>query len=755
MIEVRGDRTFGELLRDHRLALGLTQQVLAEQAQLSVQAVGALERGDRRFPQAVTVDRLVSVFGLTGAQRSEFVQAAARKRVPRRPGVWTPRQLPAGLADFTGRTGQAGVVAEILRDPATAAVVSITGMGGVGKTSLAVHVGHLLEADFPDGQLYLDLQAHGAREPVPPIEALGRFLRALGVAGKNVPGTVGEAAARLRTELAGRRVLLLLDNAADSDQVAPLLPGTAGAAAIITSRRALLGVRQARQVTVEVFTERDAIALLAVTAGAERVDAEPEAAAEVVRLCGGLPLALRLAGARLAARPAWPVSYLAERLADAGRRLEELDQDEAGVRACFALSIDGLAGSDDPVDQAAAAAYPLLAWPDLPDLSVAVAARLLDRDEDTTERLLERLTGACLLEALTPGRYRLHDLLRVYGAGLADVTARTAALTRVLELYGAIAWKGLIVASPGSPRLSRAPKSVATTEFEGDAFGWLDGERAHLVAVTTQAADTEVAAEPITSLALGMFEFYRTRGLWADWVQVCQAALRQPGDLLTRGSLLSDLAVAEAELAQRGDGDYRSAQQHAQDSLALFEQHGDDDMTARSLNNVCYVFRISGAIDEAIAFGERGRALHIALGGNSCPYGLTLVNLAELYALAGDRATQHRYLADAIAVLEPLDNAHGLAFAFVVLGLAHRTDGNLAEAIASLRRSVEQWRRIADVPSEANTLVDLGETLLDAGQGEAARGVLTEALALMGQYGDPIREKTVAGLLRRTGTRRA
>lgn len=748
------DSAFGELLRRHRLRLGITQQALSEKARISEQAVGALERGDRRYPQAATLERLAGALELTGREREAFVRAASRKGRPRRQRAGAPRQLPAGITHFTGRVEYVELVAGVLRDSSAAAVVAVTGMGGVGKTALAVQVGHVLAADFPDGQLYLDLQGHGARAAVAPLEALGVFLRALGLAGQAVPGTVDEAAARFRTELAGRRMLLVLDNAASSEQVTPLLPGTAGCAAIITSRRALLAVRQARQVHLDVLAERDAVELLAVTAGVARVEAEPEAAADVVRRCGRLPLAVRLAGARLAARPGWPVSWLAERLVELGRRLRELDQDETGVQACFALSIDALAGSRDPVDRAAAAAYPLLAWPDLPDLSVTVAARVLDRGEDDTERLLERLTGACLLEAPSPGRYRLHDLLRAYGAGLARSPARAAAMTRLLELYGAAAWRGLALASPASPRLAQMPRTGAAPEFAdaGGAFGWLERERAHVVAAVVQAAaDPEVDRALIAGLALGMFEFYRTRGLWRDLREVCQAVLHEQADGLVHACLLIDLAVAEAELAQRGDGDFRAAQQHARASVARFEEHGDDGFTARALNNACYVFRVCGAVEDAIAFGERGLVLHLAAGGRSQAHGLTLVNLAELYGQAGDRDTQHRYLAEAIAVLEPLDDAHGLGYALVVLGMAHLANGCFPEAIACLRRSVEQWRRIADAPSEANTLVELGEACLAAGHTEEAAQALTRARTLMRGYGDPVRENRIAELLRRTG----
>jgi tetratricopeptide (TPR) repeat protein len=288
--------------------------------------------------------------------------------------------------------------------------------------------------------------------------------------------------------------------------------------------------------------------------------------------------------------------------------------------------------------------------------------------------------------------------------------------------------------------LARAPRTGAVPDV-ADAFGFLEAERAHLVAVVHQAvADPEVDRALIAGLALGLFEFYRTRGLWQDWRQVCEAALREPGDRLAHASLLSDLAVAEAELAHRGDGEFSAARQHIRDGIALLEEHGDDDITARALNNACYVFRLSGAIDDAIEFGERSLALR------RC--GITMVTLAELHALAGDHVTQHRLLAEAIAHLEPLDDAHGMAYALVVQGLALRADRRFPEAVETLRRSAEQWRRIADAPGEANTLADLGETLIAAGQPDTAREVLAEALVLLRRLGDPVREQRVAELLR-------
>jgi transcriptional regulator with XRE-family HTH domain len=297
------DASLGALIRGHRLTAGLTQEALAERAGLSSQAVGALERGDRRFPHRETVTRLAEALRLTDDQHAGLVEAARRRGTPRRqaPGPPRPRQLPPDIAHFTGRAEIVEAVCRGLECSDAVAVWAVAGMGGVGKTALSVHIGHRMAARFPDGQLFLDLRSTAA---LAPREAVGQLLRALGATKEGDAADLDEAAARLRSVLAGRRTLLILDNAASVEQVAPLLPGTAGCAALITSRRTLDALPQARHVRLDVLSDAESLALLAANAGQARVDAEPEAAARIVRYCAGLPLALRLAGARLAARPA-------------------------------------------------------------------------------------------------------------------------------------------------------------------------------------------------------------------------------------------------------------------------------------------------------------------------------------------------------------------------------------------------------------------------------------------------------------------
>ena len=307
---------FGTLLRAHRTRMPLTQEELAERAELSERTLRNLEADRIRRPYPDTVRRLADALALAGEERQDFEAAARDLTVGSATAVAgsrsgplgpVPCQLPPDVADFTGRSEQIALVRELLYGtaadrPATVVVSAVAGKAGVGKTALAVHVAHQLRDAFPDGQLYVNL--HGATQhPLQPIMVLGRFLRALGLDGAMIPTDQDEREALYRARLADRRVLVVLDDAASEAQVRPLLPGTPGCAVLVTSRARLVGLEGARLLDLEVLHTEQAVELLARILGAGRVAAEPDAAAAIVGYCGQLPLAVRIAGARLAARP--------------------------------------------------------------------------------------------------------------------------------------------------------------------------------------------------------------------------------------------------------------------------------------------------------------------------------------------------------------------------------------------------------------------------------------------------------------------
>lgn len=401
-----------------------------------------------------------------------------------------PAQLPATVADFTGRATFVNELGEILSGVGgqVMAVSALAGIGGVGKTTLAVHVAHAARPHFPDGQLYVDLQGTEPR-PAEPVAVLGSFLRALGTPDTAIPDTAAERAALYRSTLDGRRVLVLLDNARDAAQVRPLLPGTAGCAALVTSRVRMAGLAGAHLVDLDVMSPEEALQLFTRIVGAERVGAERQAALDVVGACGFLPLAIRIAASRLAARRTWTVSVLAAKLADGRRRLDELQAGDLAVKATFELGY----GQLEPAQQRA---FRLLGLADGPDISLAAAAAVLDRPEHDTEDLLEALVDCSLLESAAPGRYRFHDLVRLYARACADrdeqpPSGRDAALDRLLDFYLATASAVYAVERPGD----RLPAHLSATHYPGLRFAepraaldWLYAEADPLLACVRQAS---------------------------------------------------------------------------------------------------------------------------------------------------------------------------------------------------------------------------------------------------------------------------
>jgi transcriptional regulator with XRE-family HTH domain len=401
---------FGNALQRRRVEAQLTQQDLADRAGIGVRTLRDLESGRVRCPRSSTVRLLADVLGLRDADAQEFAHLGMREYWKRRAeeplpqdALPPPHQLPPGVAAFIGREPEIATITAVLTSTAPA-IVAIDGMGGVGKTSLAIHVAHRVADLFPDGQLYVNLRDRttGALQC--------RLMREVCGAVLEIPDDLDEAAAHLRSAITGRRMLIVLDDATDVEQVAALLPGALGTAAVITGRRVMSGLPQAHHVSLRLPTEDDAIAQLAATVGWPRVDRERDAAEAVVRRCGLLPLAVHMAGMRLASRPQWSIRHLARRLAGDARRLDELERADCSVRACFAASVDRLVATRHED----ARAFGLLGRLDNDAVTVKIAAHLWGLSEADAEGTLERLADLHLIEAESPTRYRMNDLLRLY-----------------------------------------------------------------------------------------------------------------------------------------------------------------------------------------------------------------------------------------------------------------------------------------------------------------------------------------------------
>jgi tetratricopeptide (TPR) repeat protein/DNA-binding XRE family transcriptional regulator len=763
------DADFAELLHGHRRTAGLTQEHLAEKAGVSVAAVGALERGVRRFPRPETVRGLAYALGLTAGERKTFASAARRRRQGGEGGgadsqagsaassaggtpgeaasPLVPRQLPLLDASFTGRAADLGVIHGALTSGAGVAVVAITGMGGVGKTALAVHAAHAVAGEYPDGQVYLDLRGYGTGDPIAPIEALDYLLRTFGLSGPDVPPQVDEATARLRTLLADRRVLILLDNARDAAQVEALLPGSGRSAVLITCRHDLSGMPTARVLRLGLLSAPEGLELLRTIVGGARVDPEPEAAQSILHSCGLLPLALKIAAGRLAARPPWPLTHLADLLRDERRRLDQLEDHELGVRASFDVSIDDLTSGGSPRELRAAAAFTLLGVPDGPDLTVEVAARLLDCDEHAATDALEDLCNLHLVESVAPRRYRLHDLLRMYAKERAQASIgpdeQAAAITRIVDLYASVAWQAIELCFPTASRLpwyrAQPPIPGETPKYDdlGAALSWLDGQRAHLLALIAQATRTAgVPAVSILRLGISLHTFYATRGYWLDCLRVYRTALEVAGDdQRAEGFLRNDLGLALYDLAKAGSGHPDDAIAELHRSLTLFEDLEDLRGAAMALANLSHVLDLIGDYRQGIACGEQAITIYRKLDD---PLGeaLAYISIGNSEGKLGGPAAQRAAYEKSIALSTRHNSPHHLAIALFGSGIAHRDAGDIPAALDHLRRAATNFKTLNDQLGLAEALDELGVTYRLTGDPAAAIDHLQQALTIATQYDD-------------------
>ncbi|MGR6913516.1 BTAD domain-containing putative transcriptional regulator [[Actinomadura] parvosata] len=522
---------------------------------------------------------------------------------------YVPAELPADTHAFTARTAEIDCLREALDPVQGAAVTVIDGPGGIGKSALTIHVAHAVAARFTDGVIYLNL--HGSTpgmDPLTPAQALRHLLRSLGLDGTAVPADPGEAAARYRSLTAACNLLVILDNARDVRQVRPLIPAGPGCRVLITSRDPLATLDHARHLHLGTLNAADAAELLSRLAGPGRVRAEPEAAERIVHLCDGLPLALRIAGARLAARPDRPLADLAARLADATRRLDVLEYADLAVRASIAVSHHHL--HEDPVGNAAARLLPLLGLLGLPTHTPAVAAALTGWSLHRAEAALERLEDARLLESAGPDRYQLHDLVGLYARERAhqDLTEeeRTAAVQGALHHYLTTVWAASTMLSDAG---LRSPVEPPGTAFEdvAQAEGWIRAERDNLLAATRQALSGPDPATAV-SLAIGLHWPFCYQGWHTQLADIYAQAI----DAADRIGAWQDKAQLRSFLGwvHRDQGRYEPAIAELETALTDWDRAGLPRRKIGALNNLGVVNTIIGRLDEALACLESALELN-------------------------------------------------------------------------------------------------------------------------------------------------
>ena len=594
---------FGGLLRQLRADAGLTQEELAEAASLSPRSVSDLERGINLTARRETARLLADALDLTGPGRAVF-EAAARGRVlaGASPAAAT-RTLPRDVASFTGRGGELGQLMAQLTDAASGGVVAIHaigGMAGIGKTALAVHAAHQLADRFPDGQFFLPLHAHTPGQlPVDPADALTSLLLAAGVGARQIPEGLEARAGRWRDYVAGKRVLLVLDDAAGHEQVRPLLPGTGRSLVLITSRRRLAALEDAAALSLDILPPGDAVALLARLAARTGLQAGDAAAGEITRLCGYLPLAIGMIGRQLHHHPAWTAAGLAADLAGTRDRLAVMRAENLSVAAAFDLSYQDLPGDQQQL-------FRRLGLHPGPDIDAYAAAALDDTSLDSVRRALEGLYDQHLLTEPVRNRYRLHDLLREHARALAvtdEAVGSGAAAGRLLDYYlhAALAAGRHIAARvparrpppPGDP-----PACVPQFSSARQATAWLEAERTNLHAAAGYAAASGRGLHAI-AIAAAMSDFLLAHGHWEQAAVLHQAALtmaRQGGDRPGQASALTQLGTV-----QWLTGDYPAAAASLQQALALYRDLGDRPGQASALTQLGVVHELTGDLPAAAA----------------------------------------------------------------------------------------------------------------------------------------------------------
>ncbi|WP_158692664.1 AfsR/SARP family transcriptional regulator [Streptomyces roseochromogenus] len=654
------------------------------------------------------------------------------------------RQLPFDVPDFVGRADALAEVARLLdvSAPNRAPVAVIVGGPGVGKSCLVTHAARLASALFPDGQLYLNL-AGTSDEPRDPALMLAEALRALSIAGSAIPNGLSERAALYRSLLADRQMLVVLDDAGHADQVLPLLPGADGCAVLITSRTLLTQLPGARHIDLDVLSPAEARELFTGIIGRRRVEREPAEADAILDCCGNLPLAIRIASAKLTGRPAWSLRVLRERIEDESRRLAELRIGDLSVRASVDLSLRLL-----PADAVRAlsllgllGAYTLPGW---------VVGPLLDRSDG--EEVLDTLVDASLVrltatDAIGQPRYRLHDLIRTCAMEIAaplPTADKRDAIVRVLSVWLDLVRRGtdrlpggLLAAAPGSAPRRSLPDAVVD-RLMADPFGWFDAERDNLLGAVKLAVDwglDELAWE----LAAGTATYYDHRCLYQDW---------QHGHRLALGAAEAAGNVRGASVLLRGLGqlhiyqdEFDRATRALESSIELCRDGGDKLGEALSVATLSTVSRVQGRDDEALERVEQALAIAVGEGDRHIEAQLSC-SMAVMRLMQGQLEEAESWFTGALRLARELDDEHRVAVVLRRFSRLHDRRGDPDEALRCLGQALATFEKLADERCAAYTLLEVGRVHAGQDDRDQASPALERAAGLFHRHGDRQDEAT-------------
>ncbi|WP_308301726.1 tetratricopeptide repeat protein [Frankia umida] len=660
------------------------------------------------------------------------------------PGVVTPpRDLPPRTRFFTGRQQEITELVSLAdmacRQDSHAAVtgasviLSVHGMAGVGKTTLALHTAHELADRFPDGSLFLDL--HGATpsvDPTEPVTALGELLRRLGVPGEQIPPTPEARAALYRGRLAGTRTLVVLDNARSTDQVLALLPATAGCLVIVTSRRRLAALDEAHAWYLDVPSLEVARDMLTAVVGAARLAGDDDATTRLVDLCGRLPLALRIAAARLQARPTWSVADLADRLANQHDRLAALHDSERGVAAAFAVSYRDLTGESRRILRR-------LGLHPGAEMDTHAAAALAGVTPAQAERACEHLLDVHLLVEAGPDRYRFHDLVRAFARERAhdedSEALRLQSVGVLFDHYVSAAAAAVRLLFPTEvDHLPSVRPPDAPPRWSGDRQGarrWLDLERANLVRVAAQA--NQHGGRHALDLAAILFRYLDLGAHLAEavalYTDACDTA-RTLGDHTQHAHVLTSLAGIH-----RHQGRYGHAADNARTALTLFQEIGDEHGESRALTALGIIYWRQGRYDQALTHNQRAWTL-CQQSGDQRGQARALANIGHVHWRQGQYTQAVDHQQRALELYRLVDDTRGQAHALGNLGNVYCHQGRHDLAADHHRRALALYLALADRNGEADALTNLGLVLHAQGLPHDAARHHRQALALYEEIGD-------------------